>query len=193
MAHQMDDAGLDCRFREGRGDGIRKALEAVYYPAVFACKPRGHDRDKDVLNSVVLQLRHHGQPEFGTLVVGNPQAQNLAHTVPVDAEGNIDGLVLDHAAVRVADLDPQSIKNDDRIHPIQRPGLPFPDLVQHRVCHTADQIWRHLQAVNFFEMGADIADRQTCCVETDDLVIHPIDPGLSLLCLLYTSDAADDL
>lgn len=83
----MHDAGLDSGLREGRRDGLGKAFQAV------------HDGDQDVLNPTVLQFGHHRQPEFGTCVISDPQPQNLSQAVPVDSEGHIDGLVLDHAAV----------------------------------------------------------------------------------------------
>ena len=80
--------------------------------------------------NAVLEFVHHRQPEFGTLVLSDPEPQNLADAVPGDAQGHIDCLVLDHAAVRIADFDPQSVENDDRIHPVQRPALPFPDVLR---------------------------------------------------------------
>ncbi|EZP68319.1 hypothetical protein BV97_05637 [Novosphingobium resinovorum] len=60
----MDDAGLDDRLWEHGGDGLWKALQAVY------------DGQHDVLNTAVPQLVHHPQPEFGALVLLDPQAQD---------------------------------------------------------------------------------------------------------------------
>ena len=39
----------------------------------------------------------------------------------------------------VSDLDPERVENDDGIHPFQRPGLPFTDLVEHGVGDAANQ------------------------------------------------------
>jgi hypothetical protein len=63
VARKVDDTGLHYGFREGCGDGVGEAFEAI------------HDRDQDVLHPTVLQFHHHGQPELGALVIGNPQAQ----------------------------------------------------------------------------------------------------------------------
>jgi hypothetical protein len=84
--------------RKGCGDGIREALETIY------------DRNQDILQPTVLQLCHHGEPEFGALVVSDPKTENLAHAIPADAEGHVDGFALDHAAIGVADFDPERVK-----------------------------------------------------------------------------------
>jgi len=59
--------------------------------------------------------------------------------------------------------------------------LPFPDLVQYRIGDAADQVGRDLQAIKIEQVGLDVPHRQTGGVEADDLVIHPVDPGLTLL------------
>ncbi len=117
MPHQMHDTGLDGRIREGGSDGFGEALQPI------------HDGDQDVLHAPVLQLVHYRQPELGAFILSNPQAKNLAHPVTGDAEGHINRLVLDHPAVGVADLDPKCVEDHDGIHTVQRPGLPFADLV----------------------------------------------------------------
>ncbi len=38
-----------------------------------------------------------------------------------------------------------------------------------------------MQTIDVLEVGADIAIHQTGCVEADNLIIHPINPGLALL------------
>jgi len=76
-----------------------------------------------------------------------PEAENFTDAVLADAQGHVDGVILDHMAVSVADFDPKRVENDDWIHPFQRPGLPLPDFVQHGVSHAADQVWRYLQAI----------------------------------------------
>ena len=65
----------------------REALETIY------------DRNQDVLQPTVLQLCHHREPKFGALVVSDPKTENLAHAIPADAEGHVDGFALDHAAI----------------------------------------------------------------------------------------------
>lgn len=81
--------------------------------------PRGHDSDEDVLDATVFQLVHHRQPELGPFVLSDPKPQNLADAVADYAQGHVNGLVIDHAAIGVPDLHTQSIENDDGIHPVQ--------------------------------------------------------------------------
>jgi hypothetical protein len=44
----------------------------------------------------------------------------------------------------VADLDPKRVEEHQRIERLERPVLPFGDLVEHGVGHRADQIRRHV-------------------------------------------------
>ena len=72
-------AGLDQGVWKGGGDRLGKALQRV------------HNSDQDVLNTPVLQLVHHRQPELGTLVFSDPKAQDLAQAVAGDPKGDVDG------------------------------------------------------------------------------------------------------
>lgn len=117
------------------------------------------DRDQDVLCAPVLEFVHHREPELGPFVLGDPETQNLAQPITGDAEGDIHGLVLHRPAVGIADLHPQGIEDHDRIHPLQRPALPVPDLGQDGVGDPADQIGRDLQAIEVEQMGLDIPHR----------------------------------
>ncbi len=89
----MHDAGLDGRIREGCIDGIREAFEAV------------DNGDQDVFDPAIAQIVHHREPEFGPFIGGDPQPQNLAFALGVDAQGHVNGLVFDLAAFCVADFD----------------------------------------------------------------------------------------
>ena len=81
------------RIGKGRVDRIREAFEAVY------------NGDQDVFDTAIAQVVHHREQEFGPLIGGDPQAQNLAFALGVDAQGHVNGLVLDLAAFCVADFD----------------------------------------------------------------------------------------
>jgi hypothetical protein len=59
--------------------------------------------------------------------------------------------------------------------------LPVADLIEHGIRDAADQIGRDPQAIKILKMGLDVAHRQTGGIKADDLVIHPIDPGLAFL------------
>ena len=53
---------------------------------------------------MITQIIHHLEPEFAPLVGRDPQAQNLAFALCIDAQSHVNGLVFDLAAFRVADL-----------------------------------------------------------------------------------------
>ena len=60
-----------------------------------------------------------------------------------------------------ANLHPQSVKDHNGIHPVQRTALPVPNLVQHRIGDPADQVRRDLQPIDILKMDLNIAHRQT--------------------------------
>lgn len=75
----MYDARLDGRVRERGIDGVREALEAVHCPAVVCLQTmRGDDSDQDVFDPAIAQIVHNREPEFGSFIGGDPQAQNFA-------------------------------------------------------------------------------------------------------------------
>ena len=133
----------------GRGDGLGETVLPV------------HDGDQDIVDPTIAQFVHHRQPELGTLVVGNPESQNLAFLVAGDAERDVNGLVFDHSTVGIANFHPQCVKDHNGIHPVQRPVLPFANLMQHGIGDVVDQIRRCPQAVKLLQMGLNVADRQT--------------------------------
>lgn len=145
MPYQVNDAGLDRGFREGGGDRLGESFQPV------------HNRNQDVLNAPAARLVHHRQPEFGALVVRNPEAQDLALSIPGDAQGDADRLVLQYPAAGITDLHPESVKNDNGLHPVQRPVLPVADLIRHGIGDTADQIRRNPQAMGIIQMSLNIA------------------------------------
>src|SRR5215207_8614340 len=63
-----------------------------------------------------------------------------------DAERDIDRLVADQAFI--ADLDPQRIEEDQRIHRLERPVLPLADGLEHRVPDRRDQVGRDIKPVD---------------------------------------------
>ena len=79
---------------EGGGDRVGEAFESI------------NNGNQNVLRAAVLELVHHRQPELRALVLGDPQAQNLAAAVTGDAQGHVNGLVFDRPAVGIADLHP---------------------------------------------------------------------------------------
>jgi site-specific DNA recombinase len=154
---RVDDAGLDLGLREHGGDRVGEAFQAI------------HDRDEDVVDTTILQLGHHPQPELRPLGLLDPQPQDLLAAVGANAEGKVDRLVADRALV--ADLHPQRIEEHQGIDCLERPVLPLGDLVQDGVGHRADQVGRDVDAVEFRQMPLDLADRHTPRVHRHDLVV----------------------
>jgi len=122
----MNDAGLHHRLREKRIDGLRKALQSI------------DDSDQDVADATALEFVHDAQPELGAFGLLDPQAQDILGPVGHDAQGNVDSFVAHEAFV--TDLHPQSVEEHQRIARIERPVLPFRDLIQNGIGHRRDQI-----------------------------------------------------
>ena len=125
--------------REDGGDRLGEALQAI------------DDGDQDVLDAAVLQLVHDPQPELGALGLLDPEAEDLLGAVGQDAERDVDRLVADDALV--ADLDPDGVEEDQRIDRLERPVLPFGDLLQDGVGDGRDQVRRDVDAVELVADG----------------------------------------
>ena len=78
------------------------------------------------------------------------------------------------------DLDHQSVQVDDRIHRLQRTGLPRLHLLQHRVGDIGDRLVGQLGAQGAFQMGLNIPNRHATRIQADDHVRQPTDPALPL-------------
>ena len=72
LAEQMNDAGLDDRLREHRGDRLREALQAV------------DDGEQDIVDAAVFELVHDAQPKLRALVLLEPEAEHLLAAVGAD-------------------------------------------------------------------------------------------------------------
>jgi len=129
-------------------------------PPAFAraCLEPVDDCDQDVVDAAGLELVHHLQPELGALGLLDPQPEHLLLAFAVKGEGDIDRFVAHQALV--ADLDPQRVEEDDRIDRVERPVLPFPNLLEHGVGDPADQIGGDLDPVDFLQVSLDLANRQ---------------------------------
>ena len=133
----------------------------------------------------VAQVGHHRPPEPGALPggavpgrrLGHPDAQHVLLPVAVDPDGDVGGLVL-HRVV-VADLDHDRGWEHHRVDQVQRPGLPGPDLLQHRVSDPGDRLGRQLGAVDLLQVVDDVPHAHPVRVQADDHVVqaagHP--PG----------------
>src|SRR6202030_1473544 len=107
---------------------------------------------------------HNAQPELGTLGLLDPNAEDLLSAVRQDAKRDVDRLVAHEALV--ADLDPNGIEKHQWVADIERPVLPFRNLVQHRIGDRRDQVGRDINAVEFLEVAADFPDSSRQSPET---------------------------
>ena len=120
----MNDAGLDRRFREDRGDRIWEALQAIDHG------------DEQIIDAAIFQLVHDAQPEFRALALLDPHAENFFAAVVPNAERDMNRLVADQAFV--ADFDPQGVvavlhtwgqnlHHHPQVHCVVPGGGPSPD------------------------------------------------------------------
>src|SRR5262245_19792016 len=167
VARQMDDAGLDMGLGKYRADRLRKALQPVDH------------RQQDVLQAAVLELGHDLEPELRAFVLFDPQAQDVLGAVDLHPQCQVNRLVA-HQPV-VADLDPKRVEHHQRVEALERPVLPFPRLLDHRVGHLADQVGTHFDPVDLLQMALDLAHRHAAGVHRHDLVVEPGETPLALL------------
>src|SRR5829696_4492620 len=69
-------------------------------------------------STTAMRMSPTAQPELGAFGVLDPQAENVLGAVRLDAEGDVDRLVADHALV--SDLDPHGVEEDERVTRLQR-------------------------------------------------------------------------
>jgi hypothetical protein len=102
-----------------------------------ALEPVDH-RDQDVVDAARLEFVDHLEPELGPLGLLDPQPEDILLAVRLEGERHVDGFVFDQTLV--ADFDPPGIEEHHRIDRIERPVLPFPDLVEDRIGDPADEV-----------------------------------------------------
>jgi hypothetical protein len=143
-----------------------RALEAV-----------GHG-DQDVGHAAGLQVVEDLHPELRTLGAFDPQSEDVARAVGQHAQRQVDRLVAYHGVL--ADLDPQRVEEDDRVHRFQRAGLPGADLGHHGVGDAADELRRHVHAVLVGQEALHLAHGHAARVHGDDLVVEAGEASLVL-------------
>lgn len=162
----MHRARLHDRARPGGFDGLGEPGQPIA------------THDQGVGDAAVTELGQHAGPELRALAGLNPDPEYVFHSVQVDTDRDVGGLVAD--LVAVADLDHQRVEVDDRIDRVQRPGLPRLDLVEDRVGDLADRLVRQLGADRAREVGLDVTDRHPARVQADDHVSQPADLPFAL-------------
>ena len=162
----MDDAALHDRVRERGG-------MASSNPASPSQQAMRMSRTPRLRRSAMTEPQNRA-PSPAVAVsgrgLGQPDAQHVLLAVGVDADRDVGGLVL-HDVV-VADLDHDRVQEHHRVDRIQRPGLPGPDLLQHRVGDPGDGLGRQLGAVDLLQVVQDVADAHAVRVQADDHVVQ---------------------
>ena len=119
-------------------------------------KPFRPSTTKDVFDAAVLQLVHDAQPKFRALGLLDPQAEDLFGSVGPNPARDVDGFVAHHAFV--AHLDPDGVEEDQCIERLQRPVLPFGDLLEDGARDRADEIGGDVEPVEIAQMTLDFAN-----------------------------------
>src|SRR6201987_4248153 len=81
VTQQVDDASLNHCLRKHGGDGLGETFETI------------DDGDQDVLDAAIFQLIHDAQPEFGALVLLEPEAEDFLGALSAYTERDMHRLV----------------------------------------------------------------------------------------------------
>src|SRR5215207_9359839 len=98
--------------------GLRSFHETNSSECRIRCTTQVDNGDENVADARVPEFVHDSQPELGAFGVLDPQAENILRAVCLDAQGDVDRLVADHALV--SDLDPHGVEEDERVTRLQR-------------------------------------------------------------------------
>jgi hypothetical protein len=107
-----------------------------------------------------------------------PHAEYVALAFDRDAQGEVAGLALHRPAL--ADLEDERVEEDDRVDVVERPLLPLPDVLHHRVGDSRDEVAADLDAVELGQVRLDVAGRHPARVEGEDLVVEALEAPLPL-------------
>jgi hypothetical protein len=162
----VHDAGLVHRVRKCRFDGAVEASEAI-----------GAEK-QDVVDAAVFEFGENLEPELRTLRFGDPEPEHVAAAVQAHAEHDVERALLHMAAV--ANADEERVDIHDRIHSIETALLPSAKLFEHVLRGLADQLVRHVRAVQLSQVRRNIARRHSARVESENLLVEALQPPLML-------------
>jgi hypothetical protein len=163
---QVHDAGLHDGLWKHRGYRFGEAFEAV------------NNGDEDIVDPARLEVVDNLEPNFAPSVCSIQSPRTVLLAVRIEGKRHIDSLVLDQAFV--ANLDPQGVEEHNGIDRVERPVLPVPHLLEHRVGDPADDVGRYLRPVELSQMGLDLAHRHATRIEAQDFIIEAVETGLAL-------------
>ena len=150
-----------------RGDRVGQMLQPVT------------DGDTHILDTAVLQLRQHLQPELRPLTtVAGPQPENVAFTVHGDPDDHVDRLVPD---LPVTDFHHDRVDEQHRIDRVEGPVAPVGHLLDHLVGDLGNGVPGDRGTVNLGEMCRDLPGRQPSCGQRQHDLVDPGQPPLTFL------------
>lgn len=162
----MHDACLHDRVRKGGLHGPAKARQTIAAD------------EENVLDAALFELGQNAQPRLGPFRLSSPKTKDIAMTLEVDAERNIERALL-HLAT-VTHRNKQRVEVDNWVDGIERPTLPIAHLLHHALGRFTDELMRHLGAVELAQMRLDVAHRHAARVEREHLFVEPFEPPLML-------------
>lgn len=142
---------LSSRLWEHCPDCLLEAWEAV------------HAEEQHILHTAVSQIAEHSHPEPGTLVGSHSNAGYLLVSFRCDAQHHT-GRPAQNPAV-FPDLVVNAVHKHERIHRVQRLGLPFPDLRRNFVRDLTDHLGRHLYPIQILQLVVDIPGAHSPAIE----------------------------
>ena len=141
-SNEVHHACLHDRFRPHVGDRVGQSGQPVAAD------------DQRVVQAAVDQLVEDVLPELRTLVLGNPDAQDVLEPINVDPDSQVSGPVVDRPAL--TDLDHDRVDIHNRINSINRTRLPLSDLILNHIGDIRDQSRGNLGPVHFRQMFLDV-------------------------------------
>jgi hypothetical protein len=123
----------------------------------------------------VTQLGQHRVPELRALALGDPAAQRVLAALHVHPDDQVGALDRDRGLVPDLDADPVDV--DDRVDLVDRPVAPDLDLVGDDLGDVRDQFPRRGHAIDFLEMGFDVAGRHAPGIAGQHQLVDLADPA----------------
>ena len=152
----MHHTGLHHRLREAGLDRLGEAGEPV------------HAADQDVFHTPVAELGEHPSPKLRALAGLHPNPEDMLNPIGVDPDHDVGGLVAH--LVGILDLHPHRVAVHDRIHRVQRSGLPGLHLLSDRLGDVGDCFVAQLGTQGALQVGLNIPNRHPTRIQADDHV-----------------------
>ena len=154
----MDDAPLQTALGIHRLNDLHHAAQTVRAEQI------------NIQNAPTFEVIQHIQPKFATLMLPNPDTQNVFSAVHGNAQNHIS--CLGHIAVVLFNLVVDGVHEDKRVHGLQRPVLPGVDLRHDLFGNFAHQLRGNFHIVETLDLLCNIPLAHAAGVQRQDLVLH---------------------